>query len=136
MSDVTKGYKTKYKSLSLLSFVLTIGPLIAFTILAFINGEVHEKLVLGCTVVIALILLIVNVVMKYHIRSTLWILVLGIYTCLDNILPLLLTVAIATILDEFILHPLAKKYKNLFTINNEIDKRNPVKNTSNSNESK
>lgn len=136
MSDVTKGYKTKYKSLSLLSFILTIGPLIAFTILAFINGEVHEKLVLGCTVAIALILLIVNVVMKYHIRSTLWILVLGIYTCLDNIMPLLLTVAIVTILDEFILHPLAKKYKNLFTINNEIDKRNPVKNTSNSNESK
>ena len=136
MSDVTKGYKTKYKSLSLLSFILTIGPLIAFTILAFINGEVHEKLVLSYTVVIALILLIVNVVMKYHIRSTLWILVLGIYTCLDNIMPLLLTVAIATILDEFILHPLAKKYKNLFTINNEIDKRNPVKNTSNSNESK
>lgn len=123
MADVTKGYKVKHRLLSLLSFILTVIPIIVFSVLAFINGEVHEKVVLGCTLIIALILVVINVIFKYHIRSTLWISVLGIYSCLENIMPLLLTVAIATILDEFIITPLRRKYKQLYVINKEIDKR-------------
>lgn len=123
MSDITKSYKIKHRLLSLLSIVLLLGPILAFTIMGFIQGEIHEKLVLGCTLIIAIILVVINVVMKYHIRSTLWILVLGIYTCMDNIMPLLLTIAITTIIDEFIITPLNKKYKGLYVINNEIDKR-------------
>lgn len=120
---MTKSYKIKHRSLALLSLILTLGPILVFTVLAFINGEIHQKLTLGCTLIIASILVALNVVMKYHIRSTLWIVVLGIYTCMDNILPLLLTIAICTIVDEFIIHPLSKKYKNLYIINKEIDKR-------------
>ena len=61
-------------------------------------------------------------------RSTIWILLLGIYICLDNIMPVLLTIAIGTITDELILTPLHKKYKQLAIINSEIDKREDVKN--------
>ena len=120
---MTKKYKTKHRLLSLLSLILTLCPILVFTVLAFINGEIHQKLTLGCTLIIAIILVALNVIMKYHIRSTLWIVVLGIYTCMDNIMPLLLTIAICTIVDEFIVHPLSKKYKNLYIINKEIDKR-------------
>ena len=123
-SDITKKYQRLSILFQCLSILVLVGPLAYYTILGFINGEVTEKFTLGVTFVIAAILFIVNVLFKYHIRSIIWILVLGIYFCISNILPLLLMVAIGTILDEFILTPLHKSCKNKFTINREIDKRN------------
>lgn len=123
-SEITKKYQRLAILFQALSIIVLVAPLAYYTILGFINGETTEKLTLGITFVIAAILFIVNVLFKYHIRSTIWILVLGIYFCIDNILPLLFMVAIGTILDEFILTPLYKSYKNKCTINREIDKRN------------
>ena len=123
-SEITKKYQRLSILFQCLSILVLVAPLAYYTILGFINGETTEKFTLGITFVIAAILFIVNVLFKYHIRSTIWILVLGIYFCMDNILPLLFMVAIGTILDEFILTPLHKSYKNKCTINREIDKRN------------
>ena len=123
-SEITKKYQRLAILFQALSIIVLVTPLAYYTILGFINGEVTEKLTLGITFVIAAILFIVNVLFKYHIRSTILILVLGIYFCMDNILPLLFMVAIGTILDEFILTPLYKSYKNKCTINREVDKRN------------
>lgn len=123
MNKVTKRYKRLNIALRILSVILLLAPIIIFSIIGFIEGQVHEKLVLGCTLITALILVLINAIFKYNIRSTLWICILGIYMCLDNIMPLLLIIAISTIIDEFIVTPLQKKYKNLYVINNEIDKR-------------
>lgn len=123
MNKVTKKYKRLNIALRILSVILLLAPIIVFSVIGFIEGQVHEKLVLGCTLVTALILVLINAIFKYNIRSTLWICILGIYMCLDNIMPLLLIIAISTIIDEFIVTPLQKKYKNLYVINNEIDKR-------------
>lgn len=122
-SDITKKYQRLSILFQALSILVLVSPLAYYTIYGFINGEVTEKLTLGVTFVVACILLVINVLFKYHIRSTIWILVLGIYFCIDNILPLLLMVAIGTILDEFVLTPLYKMYHNKCTINKEIDKR-------------
>ena len=123
-SDITKKYQRLAILFHALSMIVLVAPLAYYIILGFINGETTEKLTLGITFVIAAILFIINILFKYHIRSTLWILVLGIYFCMDNILPLLFMVAIGTILDEFVLTPLYRSYRNKYTINREIDKRN------------
>lgn len=122
-SDITKKYQILSTLFFWLSIICLVLPIVIYTIMAFINGEEHEKVTLGVTVVIACFLVGINTIFKYHIRSCIWILILGIYFCLDNIMPLLLTVAIATILDEFIFSPLHKKFKNKKNINAEIDKR-------------
>lgn len=123
MSDTTK----KYKSLSLLFLSLSIlvlaAPLVYYVIAAFVQGDVGEKATMGVTVVVAAAMFIANILFKFHIRSTLWVLVLGIYMCLDSIQVLLICVAVGTILDEFILTPLHKKYKSKGEINLEIDRR-------------
>lgn len=123
-SDITKKYQRLSILFHALSILILVIPLAYYTIYGFISGEVTEKLTLGVTFVIACILLVINILFKYHIRSTIWILVLGIYICIDSIMPLLLMVAIGTILDEFVLTPLYKSYHNKCTINKEIDKRN------------
>jgi hypothetical protein len=123
MSEVTRKYQRLHLLFFSLSMLILTAPVVVYVVIAFVQGEVHEKLTLGTTVVIAVILTVINMLCKFHIRSTLWIVVLGIYFCLDNILPLLLMVAIGTILDEFVLTPLCKKYKAKANINKEIDKR-------------
>lgn len=117
----------KYKALSILflalSILLLVAPLAYYSIQGFIEGETTDKFTLGITFVIACILFVINIMFKFHIKSTIWIIVLGIYFCLDNILPMIFMVAIGNILDEFVFTPLHNHYKNKAIINKEIDKR-------------
>ena len=122
-SEITKKAQNKARLYRILSIVITVLPLLIYTIIGFVNGEVAQKLALGCSIVISGMLVVVNVIFKKHIRSTIWIMLLGIYMCLNKITTLLLILAITTILDEFVLTPLANKYSNEFKINKEIDKR-------------
>lgn len=120
---MTKKYKTKLNVCRLLSFTLTVLPVIIYAIMGFMQGSTGEKVSLGVCVVLALIFVLINVMFKYHIRSTLWVLLIGIYVCIDNIIPLLIIMATTTIIDEFALVPLINKYKNKYVINKEIDLR-------------
>lgn len=117
----------KYTNLSILflalSILVLVAPLAYYSVVGFIEGETTEKFTLGLTFVITAILFVINILFKFHIRSTIWVLVLGIYFCLDNILPLIFMVAVGNILDEFLLTPLHKHYKSKASINKEIDKR-------------
>ena len=120
---MTKKYKIKLNICRLLSFTITVLPVIIYTIKGFMDGSIGEKVSLGICVILALIFMLINVMFKYHIRSTLWVLLIGIYVCIDNIIPLLIIMATTTIIDEFVLVPLINKYKNIYIINKEIDLR-------------
>ena len=120
---MTKKYKIKLNICRLLSFTITVLPVIIYTIKGFMDGSIGEKVSLGICVILALMFMLINVMFKYHIRSTLWVLLIGIYMCIDNIIPLLIIMAATTIIDEFVLVPLINKYKNKYIINKEIDLR-------------
>ena len=122
---MTKKYKTNYILCKTLSILMTLIPLVIYTIKGFCEGTQGSKVTLGVCFTTALILTIINVVFKYHMRSTIWILMIGLYVAVDNIIPLLIILAITTILDEFILTPLSRHYKAKYTINKEIDERIP-----------
>lgn len=123
LNERTKKAKNRYIFFKVLSTCLVFLPLIVYVIIAFVEGQPFEKFTMGCMVTIALIFVLLNIIFKYNIRSTLWVLILGIYLCLDNITPLLIIMAVSTILDEFVVSKLANKYKSQYTINKEIDKR-------------
>lgn len=120
---MTKKYKNDYILCKSLSVLMTLIPLIIYTIKGFCEGTPTSKVTLGVCVTTALILTIINIVFKYHMRSTIWILMIGLYVAVDNIIPLLIMLAVTTIIDEFILTPLARHYKAKYTINKEIDNR-------------
>ena len=122
---MTKKYKNNYILCRTLSILMTLIPLVIYTIKGFCEGTPASKVTLGVCFTTALILTIINVVFKYHMRSTIWILMIGLYVAVDNIIPLLIILAITTILDEFILTPLSRHYKAKYTINKEIDNRIP-----------
>lgn len=123
-SKITKKNKTLYWIFNILSFVVMFCPVAVYVVKGYIEADLTtEKVGLTCTIMISIILVAVNFIFKYHIRSTLWILLLGVYFCIDNILAMIILIAVGTILDEFILTPLKKSFKNKYTINKEIDKR-------------
>ena len=119
----------KYKKLSILTFLLSamcsLCPILIYVIKAFVDKDVQEvnKYTLGIMCSVALIVTIFNIVAKLHLRCIPWILLLGIYVCLEEITSLLVIMAITTIIDELVLTPLHKSFKNKYTINKEIDKR-------------
>lgn len=123
MSRETRKYKALSTLFLALSILLLVAPLAYYSIQGFIEGETTDKFTLGITFVIACILFTINIMFKFHIKSTIWIIVLGIYFCLDNILPMIFMVAIGNILDEFVFTPLHKHFKSKAMINKEIDKR-------------
>lgn len=120
---MTKKYKNDYILCKALSVLIILIPLIMYTIKGFCEGTPTSKVTLGVCVTTALILTIINIVFKYHMRSTIWILMIGLYVAVDNIITLLIMLAVTTIIDEFILTPLARHYKAKYTINKEIDNR-------------
>lgn len=124
MTNITKKYNTLWIIFAILSFGATFFPITFYIIKAFIsNATTEQKVTLVSTIMIALIFTILNLLLKFHIRSTIWILFLGVYICLDDIINMVFIIAVCTILDEFIFSPLAKHFKQKKIINKEIDKR-------------
>lgn len=118
----------KYRKLSFLfgsiSILLNIAP---FTIYAFIalvdSALIYQKIALSMTVLVVAILSLVALVNKVAMKSRLWIVLVGIYVCLGEIITPLIIIAVCQVLDELIVAPLHNSYRNKKNINKEIDKR-------------
>ena len=121
---MTKEYRREKWLLLILSILCNLLPIAIYTIKAFIVAGIGQKVTLGVCLTLSLLFVLINFITKHRIRSTLWILLIGIYICLDHIQSLLIIMAITTIIDEFILEPAYKRVKNKYIINKEIDKRN------------
>ena len=121
---MTNKYKKFYILFAILSLLCFIGPALFFTAQAFIAGTaVASKIALSSTVLIVVILSIVAAANKIAMRSRLWILLIGLFICLDSVIVIVLTIGICQILDELVFAPLKNYYKTKYTINKEIDKR-------------
>ena len=121
---MTNKYKNIYRTFKLLSWAVTILPLVVYFVIAFSKAEIVHKLAIGSMLTIVLILTVINIVGKLQLRSPLFLLLIGIYIGLGQILTPLVITSCGVVLDEFIFTPLYKKYKQLYVINREIDKRN------------
>ena len=121
--EQTHKYKVLTRLCGFISFLLTLGPLLVSSIIGLINAPPAKAVTLGVTLVTVLIFTLINLIFKHRIRCTTFILLAGIYAALGHITSLIFIMAITTALDEFIAVPLYHKFKNLYTINKEIDKR-------------
>lgn len=122
-SEVTKKYRRAYWILTALSWALVLGPLVGYLIYGFISGATVQKLSLGICTLAALGLTGFSVVFKKNIRSILFILLLGIYIAIEKITVLLVIMSLCTILDEFVVAPLQKSYREKLVVNKQIDRR-------------
>ena len=66
---------------------------------------------------------VISIANKIVLKSRIWILMLGIYICLDTVLTPLIIIAVCQIVDELLITPLKKNFKSKKIINKEMDKR-------------
>lgn len=124
-SNITKKYRRAYWITTAISWALVLGPMIGYVIYGLITGKTVQKAALGVSTFAAIGLTGFSVIFKKHIRSTIFILLLGIYLALREITILLIILSACTILDEFIVTPLQKSFRAKMQINAQIDRRIP-----------
>lgn len=124
MTNITIRYKRLYVIFLIFSTLLTLAPVTVYTIKALIESNlIHEKVSLVLTVFISLILTCVTIVNKQAMRSRLWIMLIGLYICLDYIMGPLIIIAVCQVVDELIVCPAKKGFKEKYCINKQIDRR-------------
>lgn len=120
---MTKTYKIKKNICGFLSFLCTVGPLLVFIIMGLIQGEGQEKLCLTLTSIASIILGLLAVMRKVHLKSTVYVAMIGLWIALDNIMPFIITLGVCTILDEILFTPLYHRFKEDYHTHKQIDKR-------------
>ena len=130
-SNETKKYKKLYTILTIISVALVFGPLLGYIVYAYIVSGTVQKITLTSTIMAATVLTVISILFKKNIRSSIFILILGIYVAISKIQVLIIILSITTMLDEFLITPARKSFKDKFTINREIDKRIGVKDEEN-----
>lgn len=124
MTKITESIRNKKIFFGVLSCLLMFGPLLYYTILALINGKsTQSRLILLMTLICAIMMTILGIISKLRLRSPVFIVMLGIYKCLSSITGMLIIFGICTIIDEVIVTPMYKHYRNRYVINKEIDAR-------------
>lgn len=121
---MTKSYKRRYRFFLLTSLIINILPLTIYIIRAITESNlIYQKISLTMTVFAVLIMTVISIVNKITLRSRLWIILIGLYICLSEILEPLIIIAACQVLDELVIVPLKKHYKDKLLISKEIDKR-------------
>lgn len=127
-SKMTKKYRFWKNVLGFLSFLASFGVLAVFTVMGIIQGgglATSTTICLTLTSVAAIILALIGVMNKVHLRSTMYVAMIGLWIALENIVPFIITLGICTILDELLFTPLYHRFKEDYHTNKQIDKRTP-----------
>ena len=127
-SERTKQCKRLSVFFLILHILCLFGPLLYFIPYAYIVGEVGRKLALSLFLIVALCLSVVALISDAKTRgglakSIMWILVIGISICLQEVKVFVYIMAIVSIIDELVIVKLRAKYKDAYAANREIDRR-------------
>ena len=127
MSDVTKGYKKKYRLYQILSLLLLFLPVGIFIVIAFFRGTVTQKTTLGVGVTLSAIFMVANAMFKLAPRSGVWILIMALAVAIQKIQNVIYITGACVIIEECVTSKLEQYYKDKFKINKEIDERFEIK---------
>ena len=125
MTSRTKHFLILGIVFTALSILFTIGPALFFTVQGILTAEltIHKTALVG-SIFIAIVGSLICLISKtFTFRSKIWIFLLALFFCLDNFIVVIIVFAATQITDELILSPIARHFRNKFTINNQIDKR-------------
>lgn len=125
-SDYTKNTKRLYWFYKVVDWLLLFAPVIVYIVAALVAGDVTTtgKVSVIGSVSIAAILVIFNVIAQKHLRCPIWIILLGLFVAMqEHLLPLIVMLAITSVLDEFFLTPIVAYYKTKLISSKTFDER-------------
>lgn len=125
-SKATKRYKNLLWTYRILDWLCLFAPLLIYVVIALCNGGVLAigKVAVVGSVIIAGILAVINVIAQKRLRCPIWILIIGLYIAVKEwLLPLVIILAITSVLDDLVFTPLIHKYYTKYQASVVIDER-------------
>ena len=125
-SKFTKECKFKLWLFRIIDFICLFMPLIIYVGIALASGEaiVAQKVAVVSTTMVALILSIFNVLSQKKLRCPIWIILIGLFVAVrDYLMPLIIILAITSVLDDLVFTPLIAYYKTKLIANKAMDER-------------
>jgi len=128
MSEITEKYVKISHILFFIGFFLTFLPAIIFGVAGCLNGSIktENKVTFGAISFVAFMLTILGIKVKFNCRAITYILIFAAYFVVKRVEIVVLVSGICAMLDDFVIRPLHKYYRDKAKINKEIDKRIPV----------
>ena len=125
-SKFTKKSRALLWTWRLIDWLCLFAPLIIYLIIGLVNDNVTTggKVTLVAMLFIAIILTVINVVAQKHLRCPIWVLLIGIYVAMEKyLMPLVIILAITSILDDLVFTPIIKYYYTQTVASKTMDKR-------------
>lgn len=121
----TKKIQTKLLILKIINSINLLLPILYYVVMSFGKTGVSsdKQITLVICLAVAGILLILNYVLKYKLRSPLFIVLIGVHLVIGDIMTLIVILAVTSILDELVLNPMINNAKSKLITNKELDKR-------------
>ena len=125
-SDFTKSVQMRLWLYRIMDWVILFMPVFIYIVMALADGGVTKtgKVSVVATVMIALILTVFNIFRQKELRFPIWIALIGLYVAFkEQLLPLIIILAITTTIDELIFKPLIGYYKTKYISSKTYDQR-------------
>lgn len=125
-SEFTKKTRAKFWLFRILNWACLAAPVFIYAIVALFSGTtlIGGRIVISFTFVVVIMLSILNAVAKLKLRSPVWIMLIGVYVAMkEKLLPLVIIMAVTSILSDFVFAPLEKKYADKLAASRTIDER-------------
>lgn len=129
-SEYTKKCRRQLWLYRIIDALLLLAPLIGYFGFAISSGQVTTagKVTLVSTVAIALVLVVFNVIAQKRLRCPIWIVLIGFFVAIrDWLLPLVILLAVVSVVDDLILTPLISYYRTKLIASKTMDDREAEK---------
>ena len=127
-SKFTNKCRAKLWLFRILDWVCLFMPLIIYIGIALASNEaiVAQKVAVVSTTMIALMLSAFNVIAQKRLRCPIWIIIIGLYVAVrDYLMPLIIILAITSVLDDLVFTPVIDYYHTKLIANKAMDERLP-----------
>lgn len=127
-SKFTKKCRFNLWLFRLLDWLCLACPLIIYVVMALTNGDaiVAQKVAVVSTAMIALMLTAFNTIAQKRLRCPVWIVLIGLFVAIrDYLMPLIIILAVTSVLDDLVFTPLISYYKTKLIANKAMDERLP-----------
>lgn len=110
----------------ILDYIFLFAPLCVYFFIAILDDNVANmrKFALTGITALACIIVIINLFLQKKKTSFRWLIILGLYICIsDYLMPLIITLAIVSLVDDFIMTPLINHFRMELVASKTYDKR-------------
>ena len=125
-SAFTKSCRKKLWFFRILDWLCLSLPLLIYLVIALENDgiKVSQKVAVVGTLIVAIILTILNVIGQKRLRCPIWIILIGLFIAIrDQLLPLVIILAIVSVLDDLVFTPVISYYHTKTIASKTIDQR-------------